>query len=364
MSLFRELRRLCLSDKEQIEDILTEIVAAVLENSEEITKTWLDRVGVADAAGSRVVAITTQYRLAGMTQHETDSRIDLVIRLDTVNGPHVVFVESKVDSKQGEAQLQRYAELLAWECREQKAVGSLVFITRDFEQVEKPTVPGFSFQFCLARWFHFYDILRTRSNSDGLEKQLKLLMKENSMSLGNQFRSTDLVALESFHSAKALMDESLTEISERWRGLLGKGGRLHKTMGQLRLHGRYMIATKFTGFEALLGYWLPEGNADESVSLGIVLYCDPKATERAAIVRAFREWAEERDKSWQTENLDDPRAWAGLMSWKWLRALQTSDDHLAEVKTYFSTLVDELEDFKAKFPDLPWLPTDSSDEEA
>lgn len=363
MSLFREIRRLCLSDKEQIEDILTEIVAGVFRNNEELTREWLNAIEIPGATGAAIAAIDTQYRVSGLPDHDTDSRIDLVIRFSTSQVKRIVFIESKVDSSQAENQLGRYAELLKRECEEQEAEGRLVFITRDFEPVTKPQVKDFAYVFHVTRWFKFYNILKSRSSSDGLEKQLKLFMEEMHMSVGNQFRSTDLVALENFRGAKAMMDETLSEVSDRWSETLGKGGQINKAMGQLRMHGRYMISTRFPGFEVLLGYWLPQGNSDEGISLGLVFYCDPKAKDRAAIIHAFREWAKERGEKWDTEELDNPKAWASLTRWDWLRVFQTSEDHVAAVKTYFIELLDDLESFKARFPKLPWTPAESKDEE-
>jgi|GEM_PF-1540623 len=379
MSLFREIRRLSISDKEQVEDVLTEIVAAVLCNSQELTKSWLQMVGVCFAPEAEIISIKTQYRVPGLPEHDTSSRIDMVIRLAEGDSRYLVYIESKVGSHEntrGEAQtsdydpvkvskgqLQTYTELLAEECRQQKATGSLIFITRDYEFIDHSSFKNSTVHFYQTRWFQFFQHLKSRKSSDGLESQLKLFLKENRMSIGNQFRSTDLVALENFHGAKALMDETLEEVSDRWRKVLGKGGWKHKAIGQLRRHGRYMIETKFPGFEALLGYWLPQDNPDESVSLGIVFYCNPKAEQRDAILSAFREWASKRGDAWDVSGMDDPKSWAELTRWQWLRNLQTSEDHVAAVKNYFAELVTELEAFKSEFPKLPWTPADTKDEE-
>jgi hypothetical protein len=63
--------------------------------------------------------------------------------------------------------------------------------------------PDHSFNFKVTRWFGFYNKLKAymKKNSDGLAEQLKLFMEENHMLLGNQFRSTDLVAMENYLSA-------------------------------------------------------------------------------------------------------------------------------------------------------------------
>lgn len=363
MSLFQNIRRLCLSEKEQIEDILTEIVAEVLRNSQELTLQWLSRLGEVRLEETESIRISTQERFDLLDGHDTDSRVDLVIRLSEPASKRIVFVESKVGSEQESGQLQRYADHLRNTCHIEGATGSLVFITRDFEPAVKPIVEGFDFAFFQTRWFHFYQCLNARRSHDGLERQLKRFMQENNMSLGNQFRSTDLVALEHFLGAKALMDETLTTVSERWRAVLGKGGRIHKAIGQLRMHNRYVIFTKLVGFEVVLGYWLPLANTNDVVWVGIQFLCDPKATERISIIKAFREWSADNPNDWAQEELDNPKALGTIFKGEFLNSFQTNDDHVAAIRTYFIARINELQKFRNRYPKLPWTPTETTDEE-
>lgn len=363
MSLFQDIRRLCLADKEQIEDILTEVVAEVLRNAPELTLAWLDQIGVNRMEAVDHIHISTQERLDSLVGHATDSKVDMTIRLSGSGKKRVIFVESKVGSTQSSGQLQRYAELLCEVCQREGAEGSLVFIARGFEPVEKPVVQGFSFSFFEARWFRFYQCLKARRSRDGLERQLKHFMKEHNMALGNQFRSVDLVALEHFLGAKALMDETLEGAKPRWQQILGRGGAVSKAMTQLRMHSRYTIFTRLIGFEVLLGYWLPHADSGDLVWAGMTLYCDPKAPDRSAIIQAFRKWSAANQPEWVAEELDNPKEWGSIYKGRNLNTFQTAADQVAELKTYFLGLIQELEEFKNQYQKLPWTPTETSDEE-
>jgi hypothetical protein len=362
MSLFRELRSLFVGENEQTEDALTEVVAEVLRNNHELAGAWLESLRITGDSEAEIHSVETQYRVSGHPEHETGSRIDLAIRFSTSQGPEVVFVESKVRSGQTEGQLQRYAELLQEECRSHAAKGTLVFITQVFEPFCKPAVEGFAFHFIQARWLQFYNILKSRSSSDGLEKQLMLFMEENHMSVGNQFRSTDLVALEHFRGAKALMDKTLEEVLDRLKKFGGKGVGLNKAMTRLRIFGEYELVQKFDGFEILLGYRLPEAVSEESVWLEIRIISDPKALNRATIIDAFGKWVNFKDETWEAWDLDNPSVWSTINRWSWLCAFQTTDDHVVAIKQFFHELLDDLEEFRRMFPNLGWTPEESKDD--
>jgi hypothetical protein len=363
MGLFREIRRLSLKEGEHTEDILTEIVASVLRRHPDLIRMWLATLGIRGGSQAEEIQVQTQVPFDALEGHTTDSRVDLVLSFTVMNKKHWVFIESKVGSTQGNQQLRRYAELLEVACLETKANGSLVFITRDYEDVQKPGIEDFEFDFHRSRWFHFYDLLKQRASRDGLERELRHYMEENRMSLGNQFRTSDLMALEHFNSAKSLMDETLDAHSVEWRKLLGKGGRIHRAMGELRRHQRYVLHTKFKGFEVMTGYFLPKGNPDETVQVGLALCCDPKAEARDTIVGAFKNWADSRPTDWTFEVLDAPHDWSILTRRKPLNHFLAEKDHVQAVKDWLGQLIQNLADFKQSYPALPWTPVESKEDE-
>jgi hypothetical protein len=362
MSLFKQLEKLYRSDRPRREDIHTEIVAEVLRNSQELTLGWLRSLELTKLSKADHIPITTQETFGKLLGHSRDSRPDITIRIVAEGKKELIFIESKLDSTQGSDQLKRYAEQLeAARSREPQDRIALVFITCHYEaaQMVNPLLqPAFAFK--RTRWFEFYQHLKAhvKKNGDGLAKELKLFMEENRMSLGNQFRSTDLVAMENFLSAKALMDETLEgEVSEKARKILGSVSNLKKASNQLRDHHRYIVYRFFSGFECLIGYWLPHENPDEPVWVGITLYSDPHAKVRKEVIKAFRDWKATSRSSWSAEELDDESAWSCIYKGQAIQFLMSGEDHVRATKNHLLELLEEVGQFKKAHPTLPWATT-------
>lgn len=292
-----------------------------------------------------------------MAGHSSSSRPDITIRLQAAGRNELVFVESKLPSIQGHDQLQRYADHLAAEFQSKGlSKASLVFITRDYEKSEPPTVRDSAFQpaFVPTRWFQFYRQLKVHVNGDGLARELKLFMEEHRMSLGNQFRSTDVVAMENFLSARALMNETLDgEVADQAQRILGSVDASARTSDkQLRDHGRYIITNaNWNTILCMIGYWLPQDSPDDRVWVGITMESKPSAEGRSEVLGAFREWSQRRDRGW---TLEDDQSWSPMYKGKDLQCFMAEQDQVRAIKNYLIELLNEVGEFKKEFPTVPW----------
>ncbi len=359
MSLFSALEKLHRQDRFQQEDFHTEIVAQVLRNCPTLTIEWLKAIGATTMPNPRVVGISTQEEFARLADHATDSKPDIAIRLSEGGETELILIESKLGSKQGATQLQRYAEHLTAKQLEKTA---LVFITRDYED------PGDAVRadprFRLARWFEFYRHLCAHVNGDGLTKELKLFMEENQMSLGNQFRPVDLVALENFLGVRALMDETLQgEVTLEAKKVLGDVSSIKGSFKQLRDNERYTIQSGFGNWDffCLIGYWFPNRNPDDSVWVGIVLTSNPKSKHRKQVISAFRDLSR-TEREWKADNLDDERAWSELSHGRPLHSFLSEEDQVRAIKNHFISLLQRVSAFKKKNPRLPWSASGAEEE--
>jgi hypothetical protein len=351
MSLFTRLRGLYRREKFPLEDFLTEIVAQVLRNNWPLTMAWLRSIGATDLRVAEDVCVATQEEFAKLINHRTDSRPDIAIRLVQGGRKELILIESKVDSSQGPLQLERYMDHLGAAQDLEKT--SLVFITRDYEKVQVNLARDR--RFMQTRWFEFCRILKAYVNSDRLAKELKLFMEENHMSLGNQFRAIDLVAMENFLGAKLLLNETLDgEVSVMAREILGKISSSKKAMAQLNDYQRYIIYTGFGNWdlECLIGYWFPN-NPDNPLWAGVVLRSNPKSAIRRQVIDAFRSWPKTKEE-WQPVDLDDPKAWSELRRGEAIHKFLASEDHVRALKDHFRQLLSEVEEFQKAFPNLPW----------
>ena len=338
-----------------IEDFHTEIVAQVLRNSPALTLDWLRRVGATTLEKVDCVTIATQETYEKLDGHATDSRPDITIRLMAGGATELIFVESKLPSTQGSDQLQRYVEHLnAATTKQSVQKTSLVFITRDYEAASGTLMIDPRFK--LARWFEFYQILKSHVNGDGLAKELMLFMKDNHMSVGNQFRAIDLVALENFLSVKALMDETLDgEVAEEAKRILGGITSIKKASNQLRDQGRYIISSlNWNDLCPMIGYWLPRDEPDEPVWLGITIESNPSSAMKADIRKAFQGWLAGAGHEWKADGLDDEMAWGSIYKGRFIQSFLGGTDHVHDVKRYLLSLLSEVEAFRTAYPKLPW----------
>ena len=316
------------------------------------------RVGATTLEKAKI-NIATQETFEKLDGHSTASRPDISIRLEANGKTELIFVESKLPSTQGVDQLQRYADHLAIEQKKKSlAKASLVFITLNYEAAAALVVVNSQFQpaFYSTRWFQFYQHLKAHVNGDGLARELKLFMEENRMSLGNQFRSTDLVAMENFLSAKALMDETLNgEVSDSAWEILSNVSTLKKAPNQLRDHHRYVIYAGFGrwDFECLIGYWFPSQNPDEPVWVGITLGSNPNSEIGKTAIEAFRGWVKKSGNSWSTEQIDDS-GWSEIHKCKPIQTFMVGADHVRAIKDHLLSSLEEVREFKAAFPNLAW----------
>jgi len=366
MSLFRQLQRLYRPEKFQFEDFHTEIVAQVLQNSPALTLSWLKAIGATNLSKTDHIDVRTQRTLEPLVHHSTASRPDTAILLSQDAKRELIFVESKQDSVQGYGQLQRYAEHLD-AARQKEGFDNvvLVYITRDYEAAEiaLSAAAQLYVSFRRTRWFQFYEHLKVHLNGDGLAKELKLFMEENRMSLGHQFRSSDLVALENFFSAKALMDETLEgEVSEAVGKLPGGLFAARRGLKYFRDDHRYVASNNnWMEIECHVGYWLPHEKPDEGVWVGVTLYSTPSAAARNEIIAAFRAWLQKGSVGWESEDLDDPRAKSSIYKGKVLQSLMAGPDHVHAIKEFLLSLLKEVELFRQNNRHLGWCEEDQSD---
>jgi hypothetical protein len=107
-------------------------------------------------------------------------------------------------------------------------------------------------------------------------------------------------------------------------------------------------------------YWW-SGNVTDYPTVGICIEVRPKAKSRQEIINAMQKISQR--PGWSSYDLNDPTAWAGVFRECSLRDFLSKEDHVAEIKAYFSELLEDLAKIKKKYPHLPWGPASQQNEE-
>ena len=353
MSLFNQLRRLYRPDRFQLEDFHTEIVAQVLRNSKELTLKWLFGIELTTLLDADHIYIQTQDEFAALEGHSSASRPDITIRIVADGKTELIFIESKITSVQGDDQLQRYMEHLEVEAKRTEATkSSLVFITHNYEAASEELMGDK--RFVPTRWFRFYHYLKDHVNGDGLAKELKLFMEENRMSLPNQFKPNEIDALETFLSARALMDETLEgEVTDKIKTIFGDVWRVSNGGVSFRDEGRYVVSNRdWNDIECHVGYWL-YATPDKPVDVGITIYSKANSAARKDVIAAFRGWLKKPGVDWLAEELDDERAMSAIYKVQPLRSFAGEANNVQAIKVFLLSLLKELEVFRSTYPNIP-----------
>ena len=276
----------------------------------------------------------------------------------------VVFIESKLGSREGEDQLKCHGEQLSAipDIRHRR----LVYITREHDPKDEDEIVGglrgsdAPVGFVTLRWYGFYRTLedyRSKSlpNSDLIQEVL-LFMKQHGMSQTNRLSAADVVALTGMTRMLAFMRETLSgEVEARLREVSGTTlARRNETLKQLAEQDHYFLWTYMCPeFWVGGGFYLAQEASDDYPWLSVALEVGPKQPGRGDTINAMRSFAADCSACEPSE-LDDPSAWSGL---EWaidLRVVLTAEDHMAAARSHLLKSLDEVARMREQYPSLPW----------
>ncbi|MFN6464530.1 MAG: PD-(D/E)XK nuclease family protein [Nostoc sp. DedVER02] len=358
MSLFSNLLNLHSGSKPR-EDFFTEIVAYFLSLNNDILLCWLKHHSIISDENYSSINISTQQKHKGLERHTEDSRLDIVVELSTGLNTDVIFIESKIGSRDGKNALEKYADILSKLPNIRHRI--LIYITRDYDP-KKIKTPAFNLEpkisFYQLRWHQFYVCLQQHA-TDILAQEILIFMRKNGMSHINQFSSVDLLTMVNFNKTLNLMEATLSdEIKDKFAENFGSVTRRQTTsLTQFREKSRYIIYTHFSGWNIWcgLGYFNlnPEILTDYP-SLGIVLEVSPSFVNRQQIIESMRKVINEQPIIWGHSNLYKSQEWSSIFYRKSLQYFLSTEDHLFAIKSFFLESIYELKKIQNSYFDFPW----------
>ena len=318
----------------------------------DVTLAWLRDLGATELTSAELL-VQTQEDLPALDTHDTGSRPDIAIRLSDGNRSEIIFIESKVGSKEGDRQISRYIEHLKRRIERSKA---LIYITREYEPKEQ--VGDVGVRFVQTRWSRFYRFFKNSPHKDGdISSELLRFMEEHGMAQSNRFTAVDLLAITNFPHAQKLMDATMWEsVAKKFEKICGKISYKESAFTQLRNFRRYTMFTSFSQgqFDVVLGYWFDELQPTDSPWAGVTFHVGPKAAQRSEIISAIREFSASKQGAWETADLSNEREWATMFRGKELQEFLCGDDHVNTITRFFEGVLDDVAAFKSSYPCLPW----------
>lgn len=350
-SLFKSLFKLQLrSSNKQKEDFLTEVFAHCLKDNIELLSDFLKVFGV-NEGDFNSAKVTTQYALSALENHNSASRPDIAIFLDS----RVIFIENKIDSGEVPDQLKRYAEHLD----QFSLPKTLVYITRDYDPKSGEHIlrdcQNNDIRFVQRRWYDVYVLLQKYA-SQPIITQLLTFMKELGLSSSKQFNPTDIITLNNFSRVRKMMNETLDgEVAKKFEDLTKAKTSRTAAMSQLRHHDRYIHkADQHSEMWVGLGYFLNSFNSKHYPDLVFRIEISPGSSKREEVVAAFKSITAKEGSKWIGYGLNDPTSWASINLQAGLQSMLNGEDHIKNIKSYFLGCLENLKVIKSEYSSLPW----------
>ncbi len=360
MSLFTNLFNLHSGNKPR-EDFFTEIVAYFLSLNNDILLDWLKHHSIINDDNYSSIKISTQQEHKGIESHTEDSRLDIVVELSTGLTTDVIFIESKIGSKEGWEQLKKYADILSNLPNIRHRI--LIYITRDYDPKEEIKTPAFNLEpkviFYQLRWHQFYTRLQQHS-TDILAQKILTFMRNNRMSHTNQFSSVDLLTMVNYNKTLHLMESTLNdEVQHEFKQAFGGVIKGAASRTQWKWDERYIIYTHFSpstwDLWCGLGYFgLNPSNLTDYPYLGIFLQVSHRFGQRPKIIESMQKIINDKPNLWTPSNLKVLPAWSGIFYRKSLQEFLSEKDQLSAIKLFFQESIKELKTVQEQYFDFPW----------
>jgi hypothetical protein len=338
-------------EQNRIEDYLTEIFSPILQR-EQWLGSFLTRFLDTNFTSVSHVSIFTQRTYAKLPHHSVDSRPDLVVSFQLHNQPHLLFIENKVGSHEGESQLSRYADHLK-EHRKNGYVVHLLYITMHYDPKDALAIlePVNGSGFVQKRWFDVYNWLQTY-RSDLYCEQVLEYMEELQLNRSRRFTPIDIFAIQNAQRLQTMLDETLDgQVTEKFTALFRKPKQWSHRTTQLRDHNLYILTNDQTDWKFVgAGFQFTE---EEYPLLTVFLEVHPNCKNKTETFEALKTFCHGKD-AWTFTPPSDDNDYAWLSIDKEMVAFLSEDDHIKAIQQYLIEKLEELHQLKIDNSELKW----------
>jgi hypothetical protein len=185
--------------RNQLENFLTEAFAFALERDAAFRSRWISSLNWRHSKQLGDCQVNTQSLYP-------DGQPDIELRSVHFR----ILVECKIESPEGQKQLDRYSQILSMPVPETGKIFPpeqqiLVYLTKHYDPKQKPI--GFKGHFAVYRWHQVFELIALEDENFTVE--LKHFLKELDMSQNDNFTYHDLDALLTIHGTIRKMDKAL-----------------------------------------------------------------------------------------------------------------------------------------------------------
>lgn len=326
-------------DRTPTEDFCTECLSGILESDRELLDRFVKEVlNIPSGEPFRLFTQETYFLDGEMI------RVDLVFE----SLSWLCFLEMKVQSTEGDGQLERYREFLTHPRIHQDKKTALRYCTLYLDLKEGLEEDELFEQF---RWKDIANFLSVNKESNQLVHEFYQFLKEEKMAGNERFTYQDLIGLQSYGELTSKVDEILQLIQKELKSRFGKTSGGVNNTGQVKTHGRLAIWC-----EGILGDWSEVLAAfrfsGSRVTNGPQLMVQLWISKNNDAFNDFRKAVSVLDDYSFTEDME---AHGGAVRFeKPLADFIESENQIGEIKKWITEKLDALSQLKAKTGNLNW----------
>lgn len=309
-----------------IEDFSTEIFAFILDKDPKFQSEFTSKVLYINEEKFEV-ATQKRYSIEG----ENYAVIDIVLS----NRNKIIFIENKVESSEGENQLDKYSKVL--EKLSEYEEKHLAYCTKYYDPKEEKR-----HNFKQYRWHHIADILEKSDNSIAIE--FYKFLKNYNMTKKNDFNTKDLFHLENLKETFSFLDSFLERIRPRFADFFGKPSNPDYS-SQMRKYNRYSffksnVFGSGSNNEIGVGF-----KFEEEPQAYIWIWTTASNTKSSEfnkyLTSEFSDFFDYYDRDFCLFSID-------------LKFFIGKENSMMELENWYFDKFDELKTFVEKTPDLIW----------
>ncbi|WP_180955364.1 PD-(D/E)XK nuclease family protein [Peribacillus deserti] len=338
------------TETHRIEDYLTEIFSPILK-SEEKLKSFLNRFINDNYEEVSNVQIFTQRTYSKLEGHSVDSRPDMVINYTGGTKKHILFIENKVGSQEGENQLSRYADHL--KVHQSKGYNVyLLYLTKYYEPKEDEYILDNGSGFTQKRWYEVYNWL-SQYKKDLYCRQVIEYMEELQLNKTRKFTPIDIYAIQNAQRLQSMLDECLDgRVMDKFTELFGKPKQWSHRTTQLRANNLYILINDQTDWKFVgCGFEFTE---EEYPSLTVFIEVHPNCNKKDATIAALNLFCENKEE-WTFQPPSDDNEYFWCYTEKNLVQFLPEEDHIMGIQNYLIARLQEVHQIKVDNPQLVWI---------
>lgn len=323
------------SHKTPKEDFTTEILVGIFDKYPSLLQDYVNDFLKIEGENFKVFSQGC-YTL----ESSNDCRVDIVIE----NDEKIIFIENKVDSSEGEGQLEKYSNFLT---SLSKKEGHLFYCTKKIEEKEK-NIPNFK-QF---RWKDIYDYYKNKESEIEIIIDFLDFLEEEGIVMTKKFNFTDMLVMENIVETIAKMDEVLNEAGEHLEKNFVKcikySGRSTQ-IGRNNMYSTYSTCVlEGSGYTDISANFNFNKEKFEVPNLELTMWIDQKSEYYSC----FEKYKEEL----KNLNLYYYVYDNGIVinTYKPIQDFLSSENQIEDMKYWFKEKIEVMYELKNRTPDFGW----------